>query len=240
MPQAGYERQEPPWGMRMGPEGRSEETSMLRERASQLFVPLVGEPSPFEAGPAAPLYGQQRALAGFGDEATLVVGVLSRLAPWFHVRREVWGRHPTGVRCRIDAMLTPRDSQRWKDPKITLGVEFKSWYSHVQNAARKDTTGWVAQAIDYSMVEWDGTGRVPIFMCPDPFKRNRTETDSGLHPVATFVDGLLGKYNVGYLALFNGVGLALLMHGNHMIWSERYGVSNGRTWTLRPRAGRRH
>ncbi|MFJ3932844.1 hypothetical protein [Streptomyces sp. NPDC090029] len=96
----------------------------------------------------------------------------------------------------------------------------------------------MAQAIDYSMTAWDGYGRLPVFMCPDPFMRTR-EATPGLDSVAMFMDGLLGKFNVGYMALFNGVGLTMLMHGSNTIWSERYGVSHGKKWTLRSRTGNR-
>ncbi|UUN28587.1 hypothetical protein [Streptomyces sp. FIT100] len=218
-----------------------EETRTLWRRAAATFQPLAGEPTPFDETQdwgSGHAYGEQVPLSGFPDESSLMVGVLGRLEPWFHVRREVPGKHPTGAPCRIDAILTPKDAHCWKNPAISLGVEFKAWYSYVAHADRRDTTGWVAQAIDYAHVDWQGFDRIPVFMCPDPFKRHRS-FGASLPPVATFVDGLLGKYNVGYLALFRGVGLAMLMQGQHMIWSERYGVSTGRRWSLRPKVGHR-
>ncbi|MFF2464398.1 hypothetical protein [Streptomyces mirabilis] len=221
-------------------ESAFEETEVLRARAAEAFAPLAGEPTPFDDKDwgTGHSYGQQVPLTEFLDEETLTRGVLGRLEPWFRIHREVVGKHPTGPTCRIDAVLTPRDAHRWKNPNVSLGVEFKAWYSHVARPDRRDTTGWVAQAIDYAHVDWQGFGRMPVFMCPDPFKRHRS-FNADLPPVANFVDGLLGQYNVGYLALFRGVGLALLMQGQHMIWSERYGVSNGKRWSLRSKVGHR-
>ncbi|WP_189956825.1 hypothetical protein [Streptomyces alanosinicus] len=217
----------------------SEETAILLQRAAASFQPLAGEPSPFGPPVGYPLAGEQVPLAGFADEAALAKAVLRRLAPWFHIQREVPGRHPTGRPCRIDAVLRPRDAQVWKNPQVALGVEFKSWDSHVADASRKDRIGWVAQAIDYPMVDWEGYGRLPVFMCPDPFVRNRNLPGDGVDDVGHFVDGLLGQYNLGYLTLFNGNGLTMLMYGMNTVWYERHGVSNGRNWTLRPRTGHR-
>ncbi|MEV7638538.1 hypothetical protein AB0O32_01290 [Streptomyces rubiginosohelvolus] len=217
--------------------GIHERTALLLDEAAGLFKPLASEPSPFGPSPGYPTASQQVPLAHFHNEATLTEGVLRRLEPWFHIEREISGKHPTGRPCRIDAVLKPRDAPAWKNPDVALGVEFKSWFPHVINSSRKDTTGWVAQTIDYSMTDWTGYGRLPIFMCPDPFMRSRDVT--GMDATNQFVDGLLGKFNVGYMALFNGVGLTMLMHGNNTVWSERYGVSHGRKWTLRSRTGNR-
>ncbi|MFF0729294.1 hypothetical protein [Streptomyces sp. NPDC004134] len=215
------------------------ETALLIQKAAAAFQPIAGEPSPFVPSPGYPLSGQQVPLAGFADEATLAEAVLRRLAPWFHIQREVTGMHPTGRPCRIDAVLRPRDAHMWKNRQVALGVEFKSWESHVGNASRKDRIGWVAQSIDYSMADWNGYGRLPVFMCPDPFVRSRNPGEVPMDEVGEFIDGLLGQYNVGFLTLFNGVGLTLFLYGSNTIWSERHGVAHGKNWTLAPRSGHR-
>lgn len=97
----------------------------------------------------------------------------------------------------------------------------------------------MAQAVDYAHVSWDTWGRFPIFMCPSPFAGERLP-GGALAPVESFANGLLGQYDVGFLALYEGTGLSLMLQGRHTVWSERYGVEHGRRWALRPRVGHRH
>jgi hypothetical protein len=217
----------------------SAETTSLLTQAAAAFQPLNGEPSPFGSPPGYPHAGEPVPLVGFPSEAALTEAVLRRLSPWFRIDREVSGIHPTGRACRIDAVLQPRDAHVWKDPGIALGVEFKSWHSRVAGAGRKERIGLVAQAIDYSMTEWTGYGRVPIFMCPDPFARHRNCPTTKPGELGQFVDGLLGQFNVGYLTLFNDSGLTMQMYGTNTIWYERRGVSGGKNWSLTPRTGHR-
>lgn len=49
---------------------------------------------------------------------------------------------------------------------------------------------------------------------------------------------LMGQLDVGELVLRWGYGLTILVNGEH-IWSERYGVARGRTWSLKVRSGNR-
>ncbi|MFI1384242.1 hypothetical protein [Embleya sp. NPDC020886] len=206
------------------------------------FVPLAGEPSPFLPSPGWHAGGGESvSLKGFRSEADLTQRVLDRLTPWFHVDREVWGRHPTGSRCRIDAIVTPRTPELWKNPDIALGIEFKALDTnpHYQSG-RKELTAWVAQAIDYSQVEWPKHGRICTFLCPDPFADLRKEDGILTDPAAHFAEGLLGQFGVGFLTLYRGTGLSFLLHTNHTVWSERYGSQAGRRWTLRRHTGRRH
>lgn len=202
------------------------------------FVPLAEEPDPFRSGSGRYIgRGRLVPLVDFASEAEMAEAVLSRLEPWFYVHREVGGRHPAGAACRIDAVLAPRDTQYWKRPDIALGVEFKALAAR-EAPGRSDVTSWVAQAIDYTYVTWHNFGRVPIFMCPSPFTRHIFPHESISH-IEAFVNGLLGQYGVGFLALHEGTGLSLVMQSTHTIWSERYGVEHGRRWSLLPRAGHR-
>lgn len=199
---------------------------------------LAGEPDPFRPGPGwNGRFSQQFPLAGFPSEAVMAEAVLDRLEPWFQVKTEAHGRYPGGTRCRIDAVLVPREPQLWKRPNVALGVEFKASDSR-EVWSHTDLTAWMAQAIDYAHVEWDDWGRLPVFMCPSPFAEERLP-DGSLPPVEMFANGLMGHYGIGSLALYGGPGLSFVLQGRHRIWSERFGVEAGRHWTLRPRVGHR-
>lgn len=183
-------------------------------------------------------FRRRHPLPDFANEAGLADWVLSRLDPWFIVEREVVGSHCAGRRLRIDAVLRPRDSSGWKDDAPAFGVEFK-----VPGVAKgwgtKDVAGWIAQAVDYTHTDWAGYGRLRVFTCP-----------SYLTPVygidvsaRYFLAHLLGQFGVGELCLIETgrghEGLALLMHGYHILWSELRGVAQARYWSLRPRSGSR-
>jgi hypothetical protein len=209
-----------------------------RSGERRVFTPLAGENDPFEEWePWRTSNGRHCPLTGFATESALASAVLARLEPWFHVRTEVWGQHPLGTSCRIDAVLTPRDTRHWKRQDISLGVEFKDLDSRT-TSSRHNLTGWVAQSIDYAYVSWENVGRLPIFMCPSPiassnFYDNREAT------VEDFANGLLGHFGIGYLTVYEHVGLALVMQGRHRVWSERHGVEHGRRWLLNPQIGTR-
>ena len=206
------------------------------QRAPLPFVALAGEPDPFRPGPEWFLGpGRPVQLIDFQSEARMADAVLARLAPWFHVATEVPGQHPLGATCRVDAVLTPRDPSVWKRQNIALAVEFKALATR-GTPGRTDLTAWMAQAIDYSYVEWDTFGRLPVFMCPSPFTENLSPNMSSIEPFAT---GLLGQYGVGFLTLYEGTGLSFVIQERHRIWSERYGTEHGRRWSLRPRVGHR-
>jgi hypothetical protein len=50
---------------------------------------------------------------------------------------------------------------------------------------------------------------------------------------------LLGQICVGELAPMKGDGLALILHGQHRLGSQRRGVLEAQRWSLQPRFGSR-
>ena len=126
--------------------------------------------SPFVRGwwhPKLVCYGDLLlpAVGVHGSEKQLADSVLGDLTPYFCVQREVPGRYPTGQAVRLDAVLQPRDPGPWFDDAPVLGVEFKS----VDAAAGyRDDVAATRQAVDYSYCEFDGYGRLGIFLCPSP------------------------------------------------------------------------
>ncbi|MET8384284.1 hypothetical protein ABZV14_14915 [Streptosporangium canum] len=203
------------------------------------FRPLAGEPNPFEDLPdRSPMgsYAREYPLDGFATERELADRVLERLEPWFVVRREVYGTHCFGARLRIDAMLRPRDAHAWRNPDVAFGVEFK-----VPRLADglKTYAKWVAQAVDYTYVDWDGYGRRIVLTCPGVIAAmggyQGTRDGDGDLLVAK---RLMGQLGVGELVLRWGYGLTVLVNDGR-VWSERGGVGCGKHWNLNIRSGSR-
>lgn len=204
--------------------------------ASARFRPLAGESSPFGELQRAAAHNEELPLGRFASEKVLADRVLERLAPWFEVRREVVGQHCSGRPLRIDAMLRPRNAELWRDPDVAFGVEFKLPGA---DASLRDYTGWIAQAVSYTHVEWDGYGRRMVLVCPGAASwldsRPHQDPDRGEVMIAKRLTGQLG---VGELVLRRTAGLSVLVN-NGSVWSERYGVSSGRSWGMSVRSGHR-
>ncbi len=161
--------------------------------------------------------------------------VLERLQPWFEIEREVTGTHCSGRRLRIDAIIRPRDTQLWRNPNVAFGLEFKMELPKYRSP--KHYAGWIAQAVDYTHVDWPRHGRLLVMTCPgaamwlDP----GADYDS---PTVRIARRLAGQLGVGEFVLRWSHGLTLLLNGEN-VWCERYGVSKGKHWTLVPKAGSR-
>lgn len=203
------------------------------------FTPLAGEPNPFLPPPGGTPWQTALDLASHQSEAILAERVLARLAPWFHIEREVPGLSCGGKTLRIDAVVRPRQPERWKNPEVALGIEFKRFVPGAADVSMGDITGFTAQAIDYTHVEWNGYGRLPIFTCPGILSwigENRRV--DGINYAAEMYRRLLGQLGIGEVTVYWGYGLTFDMSG-HAMWSERNGVRYGKTWSLKPRAGSR-
>lgn len=154
---------------------------------------------------------------------------LSYLGQWFHVDREVWGAHCGGRRLRIDAVMKPRDASAWKDDAPVFGVEFKLTTA---GSDTREFTSWVAQAVDYTHVYWQGYGRLKIFTCPSPFVA-LAERDGG-----DLMARMLGQLGVGELSPIQHRGWALLLN-DHVVWCEADGPVAAKQWSIRSRVGSR-
>jgi hypothetical protein len=205
---------------------------------SDSFEPIADELNPFEADDGVWGGGPQVPMGEFKSEEEMAKVVLRRLEPWFDIEREVRGRHSMGAKCRIDAVITPKNGDKWKRSDVALGIEFKVTAARLYHPGLKELTAWTAQAIDYSFAEWDGYGRLPIFLCPSPFSAHKFAEDPR-QAAEHFATGLLSQFSVGSLGLYKRAGLSFVMQGRHRIWSERFGVEHGKRWNVKPRTGHR-
>lgn len=169
------------------------------------------------------------------DEDDLIEHALYELSPYFDIHEQVRGNLITGKQMRIDAIVTPKDKDLWKTKDIALGIEFKSCHLDQTGAL----TGTLGQLVDYSLVEWDRFGQVPIFVCPG-FKHRRTARN------ADFTEGfnyafnrVMKEFNIGELLLHNWYGWSFVMANNHDMWTQRTGVTEGKKWSLIRKYGNR-
>lgn len=176
--------------------------------------------------------------ATIGREAALAQQVLAALEPHFKIHTEVWGDHPIGARCRIDAIAVPRNSEQWARPDIALGIEFKAPTDRPEERRdRKDNAKIISQCIDYSLVRWEGFGMQPIFFCPG-FAETQQDQDDFLFDnwdynlgfkrgIGFLMAGVMGQNNVGELRHTQHLGWVFLMNGHHRIWAEHVGDRPG-------------
>lgn len=192
------------------------------------------------------------ALPACSNEREFSDKVLACLEPWFKVEREVSGVHVFGKRVRIDAVLSPLNSAEWFDPEPAFGVEFKD-----APVSMRDRMLHAAQAVDYTLVDWKGYGRLSIFMCcpgqgvfPVHMRASTMDGASIAHGWADpnfFISHFLGQFMVGELCFLGGWSSptyprrkwSLLIHGDHILWSEGHGVEEARRRTIRPKVGSR-
>ena len=172
-------------------------------------------------------------------EPRLTEIVFQQLAPHFRLVSQVWGIHPSGQRMRIDAIAVPHDPSGWSRPDIALGIEFKAPSGHRPDGTRerKDACKIVSQCIDYTWTRWDGFGMVPVFFCPGFAEVDFWRYSKGLYAdvdqaftagTGYGLAGLLGQNNAGELIEAAHLGWSFVINGKHRIWTERYGIGEGR------------
>lgn len=180
-------------------------------------------------------------LSAYGTERELADQVLGRLACEFEIEVEIPGRHCSGNELRIDAILRPRSPAEWRNGKTTaFGVEFKNLDAALDPSVG-DYTKWIAQAVDYTHVDWRNHGRLQVFTCPGISEWiNRHTHDPKKSNWSNIVAAhLLSRLGVNEIVQYAGYGLTLLGQGSHRLWSERGGVCEGRRWDLSPHVGSR-
>jgi len=171
------------------------------------------------------------------DEDQIRREVLSTLRPSFNIRKEVPGKHFTGQKFRLDAVVTPRHPQRWKNSDVALGIEFKDVMR--LSGDTKNFTKSMAQCFDYSNTYWEDFGYLHIFVCPSLIKqvpKGKSECEAQVEGTLTRVMGQMG---IGELKHWDWKGWAFTLHSGHRLWSEKKGVEEGKHWNLEREFGSR-
>lgn len=141
------------------------------------------------------------------------------IAQFFHIEREVWGTHLTGIKLRIDAIIRPKDTADWANKNIAFGVEFKS-PSMLKTLGSQ--LAFSKQCIDYSHTNFQGYGFIPILMFP------KLTTDSYItercaqgyrHIFNQFLVGEMDYYE-HYATEYKKKVLCIKMADAHCIWAD--------------------
>lgn len=169
----------------------------------------------------------------FPDEAAFADAACERLSRWFHVDREVPGRHCSGRSLRIDAVISPIDPAGWRDAHPCFGVEFK--IAGQRTFDTRNFTGWAAQAVDYTHVEWQRYGRLHVLVCPGL----TSHLDTYGEPATRLLSKMLWQLGVGELQPIRHHGWAIIAQARHILWSQNAGVKEGARWSVDRRAGHR-
>jgi hypothetical protein len=139
--------------------------------------------------------------------------MLDLLSPKFHIREEVWGKHFSGRKMKIDAILTPKENDDWRNKSLSFGIEFKNPIGEESNHRRD--TDCLAQCLDYTFTKFDEFEDTFILLCPLlPGLENESKL---LRFIST--------YNLGYVDFYEDK--ILFKYGLQMLWEE-----NGKTPSL--------
>lgn len=183
----------------------------------------------------------KEAARDLGHERSVVRSVLDRLAPHFNIFEQVEGRHWSGRRLRIDAIVKPKDDSEWMTKSPSLGIEFKNFRGFSSSFDMKDYTRWWAQCHDYAETDFDGHGFIYVFSYNGfSHYRGRTKNDSA----AAFAERFWGRIGVGEIEPgFDGFprrpSLVFRINGTNKIWSEVRGVRDGRRMSMERKFGSR-
>jgi len=151
-------------------------------------------------------------------ENELTIKVLKDLQKFFYVKKSVTGRNLYDhKRVRIDAVIVPRNPEKWANPDIIFGVEFKKPESIICN---KDRIKLARQCIDYHYSEFEVKPnlfkRFPILFYPylsteDHYLRNEVNV--------SFLLRLVNVFNIGELREINGI-YSIVFAQDHVIWID--------------------
>lgn len=176
-----------------------------------------------------------------GDEKAISSEVLHRLSKHFWIQEQVPGRHWSGRRMIIDAIVKPLDDSEWKTKSPSLGIEFKNFRGFSHSFDMKDYTRWWAQCHDYAETDFDGHGYIFVFSY-NGFSHYRERLSN--HTSAALAIRFWGQLGVGELE--PGVDgwpkeeSLIFRLQDHKIWSEAVGVCGGaRSWSMKRKFGSR-
>ena len=163
-------------------------------------------------------------------EKEVIKLVLDRLEPHFFIEKEVTGFSPIFNKpFRIDAIIKPKDVSKWANKDIKFGIEFKEFREHDVNEIHFHHQ--VKQAIDYSYSTFNGE-RIPVLLCPTIEK---LKNHHGVFEYKILAKHL-NAFNIGEIKTTNR-GLSIVFSDIHIIWSEKYGIGEGKTWKFKDRIG---
>lgn len=153
-------------------------------------------------------------LADNPSESEVRAFLLSRLGEYFEIAEEVSGRHlASGKRQQLDAVLTMKDN-----PQISFGIEFKRLLT------ARQPVNVLSQVSAYVNTEWNTFGRLPVFLCPDPFDPEVLRPKEWQDETHTAAFRLIDMVLIGGVRFSNKAGITFFGRGGNA-WSENFGLT---------------
>ena len=160
---------------------------------------------------------------------------LEKLQKHFFIQEKVSGQHFSGKKLQLDAVLRPHTALGWKNPDVTLGIDFKDVSRFAQEYDTRNLTSWLAECVDYANTRWENYGFIYVFACPSLID----QVPQHILGNEMFVRNFMGQLGIGELKELPYYGLTFLLHGHHRIWSEDRGVESGKQYSLIKKFGSR-
>jgi hypothetical protein len=153
---------------------------------------------------------------------------LKELSEFFFIQEQVTGIHLSGKKMIIDAIISPKNKDEWKNKNIAFGVEFKS---PTKNDRLHNQMDFMKQCVDYSYTNFTNYGFIPILSCP------RFEIDSTYSDIKSLIAlrHFLNTFQVGELDNTYR-GLSIIFADIHFIWEDGK-VSLGKSWGFKKNFG---
>jgi len=175
-------------------------------------------------------------------EKLLQKHILDLLSSDFEIEEQVKGKHFSGAKLKIDAIIIPKVTVGWKDEIPVLGLEFKN--NLRLKGDTKNYTKWLAQCIDYSHTEWGEYGYIYVFACPGlieglPYQTDVDPTKNDPDSIQWLLPRIMSQLGVGELKNSNKYGWTFYLQNEHRIWSQKEGVREGNRWSLTRKFGSR-
>jgi hypothetical protein len=156
------------------------------------------------------------------EESCVSKELFEKLSKYFTIYREVAGTHLSGKKVRIDAVLSPKPEQNFKNNKCFIGLEIKRGDDSVGEITKQ-----ISQSVDYSNSNFGDFGFLYVFCYPDPFRGNWSSEN-------TFSERLIGQLGVGFLS--ESPTLELRLKG-HRLWTAAEGAVDAKHWSLKRKFG---
>lgn len=153
------------------------------------------------------------------SEAQYSKMILEQLEPYFLIDTEIVGTGPFGRSQKIDAIITPIDPEPWAKKDVRFGIEFK--------IPKKDGVAPLKAALEQcSRYKYSIFGRKPldlVLLCPGDVEQWGIENDCCKSTAYRLID-------YASIGMIKGIGddLVILSNEQHVQWSKREGVKEGK------------
>ena len=151
----------------------------------------------------------------------------NKLKEFFYIKKQVKGKHLSGKKMKIDAVITPKDTTDWKNKEIAFGINFKL---PKKLEDLHSLISLMGEYVDYSNTKFEGYGFIPILACT-AFEVDYTYSD---RRTLTAFRHFMNVFNIGEICqIYRGLTIAF---AENYIWND--GVAEGgKRWLFKKKFG---